>query len=135
MDIDGILCKDPIWGTDLDETKYINHILNAPPLMQLKQTAMALCTHRIIKYSKETTQWLKKNNIEYNKLYMLGFGSMQEKIKNMNSKSYLNMKSTVYYNHPEAKLFIESDWIEAQRIYNNLHRPVLCLDKNILLQD
>jgi len=135
LDIDGVLCVDPAPGLDLDEDKYIDHILNAAPTVHLGQPAMALCTHRLIKYAPQTQQWLRQNEIEYGVLHMLAFGSIQEKIEKMDTPEYLNMKTTVYDQYQEAQLFIESNWDEAQRIYRNLHRPVLCTDRNILLQD
>ena len=135
VDIDGVLCVDPAPGLDLNEELYIEHILNAAPTVHLGQYVMALCTHRLIKYAPQTQQWLKQNDIKYGTLHMLAFNSIQEKIENMNTIGFLNMKTTVYDQYPDAQLFIESNWDEAQRIYKNLHRPVLCTDTNILLQD
>ena len=135
FDIDGVLCKDPEYGIDLDEEKYIEHIKNVKPLIPLQFPVKAICTHRLTKYAEPTREWLRNNNIGYNMLYMLNFPDIENKIKNINSPSYLNMKSSVYDMHKDALLFVESNYNEAVRIYQNTHRPVLCTDANVILQD
>lgn len=136
FDIDGLLCEDPRPGLDMDEPAYIEHIqTTARPLLPLQFPVKALCTHRLIKYAGPTHLWLASHNIHYEKLFMLSFNSMEEKLQKINSPEFLNMKTSVYNMYPDALMFVESNWDEAQRIYKNLHRPVLCTDKNILLQD
>ena len=135
FDIDGVLCKDPEYGIDLNEEKYIEHIKNVPPLIPIQHRVKAICTHRLIRYAEPTKEWLEKNNITYAMLYMLDYSSIQEKIKNLNNPTYLNMKSNVYNAYKDALLFVESNHTEATRIYQNTHRPVLCTDANIILQD
>lgn len=136
FDIDGLLCEDPTPNLDADEEAYIKHIgETARPLLPLQFPAMALCTHRLLKYAEPTQAWLQEHNIQYEMLHMLAFSSREEKLQKINSYEFLNMKTDVYQMYPNALLFVESNWEEAQRIYENTHRPVLCTDKNILLQD
>ena len=135
VDIDGVLCPDPAPWLDLDEPKYISHILNAPLKVRPAWTVTAICTHRLVIYAEQTKKWLDKHDIGYGVLYMPNYQSIQEKIEKMNTPEFINMKTNVYDKHKDAALFIESNWEEANRIYKNLHRPVLCTDKNILLQD
>jgi adenine/guanine phosphoribosyltransferase-like PRPP-binding protein/uncharacterized HAD superfamily protein len=135
FDIDGVLCKDPEYGIDLDEDRYIDHIKNVPALIPLQFPVKAICTHRLYKYLEPTREWLSKNGIGYNMIYMLDYPTIEDKIKNANNPVYLNMKSNVYNLYPDAILFVESNYNEAMRIYQNTHRPVLCTDANIILQD
>ena len=135
FDIDGVLCKDPEYGVDLDEEKYIEHIRTVQPLIPLQFPVKAICTHRLYKYIEPTQEWLENHGIKYEMIYMLDFTSIEDKIKNANSPEYLNAKSNVYNLYPDAVLFVESNYNEAMRIYQNTHRPVLCTDANIILQD
>ena len=134
FDIDGVLCKDPQPGIDLDEEKYINHLNNVEPLYLPQFPILSLCSHRLMKYASQTQQWLKKYNIEYNMLYLLDFNSIEEKLEKINSPELLNMKSWVYKQYPNALMFVESNFEEAKRIFQNTNRPILCIEKNIILQ-
>lgn len=135
FDIDGVLCKDPEYGIDMDEERYIEHIKNAKPLIPIQYPVKAICTHRLSKYYEDTKEWLFKNNISFGMLYMLNFNSIEEKIDNINSPKFVNMKTECYNCYKEALLFVESNYDEALRIYKNTHRPVLCTDANVILQD
>jgi uncharacterized HAD superfamily protein len=135
FDIDGVLCKDPEYGVDLDEEKYVEHIRTVQALIPLQFPVKAICTHRLGKYYEPTREWLSKNGIGYNMIYMLDYPTIEDKIKNANNPVYINMKSNVYNLYPDAILFVESNYNEAMEIYQNTHRPVLCTDANIILQD
>lgn len=135
FDIDGVLCVDPEYGIDLDEEKYLDHIRNAKPLIPLQYPVKALCTTRITKYLKPTEEWLASHGIQYEMLYMLSFNSIEEKINNMNQEPWKDMKSKVSNMYPDALLFVESNYDEALAIYQNTHRPVLCVGTNTLIQD
>lgn len=135
FDIDGVLCPDPEPGIDLDINKYTNHILNAPPLIIPQFQIGAICTHRPRSFYKQTLEWLEKNHIGVDEIFMGNYDSIQEKITKMNSDEFIQMKANVYDLYPDAIMFVESNWTEAQRIFDFTHRPVLCTDANIVLQD
>lgn len=137
LDIDGVLCKDPEYGLDLDEDKYIDHIRNAFPLMSLSYPALALCTSRLYKYYKDTVYWCNNNNIQYNMIYMSDIPSIEERMRLINDPIVKDMKSNVYssYHPDDAILFIESSLTEASHIYTKTHRPVLCMETNTIFQD
>lgn len=135
FDIDGVLCPNPGYGVDLNENEYIEHLINVKPLIPIRFGVKALCTHRLSKYYDITSKWLNNHNITYEMLYMLDFNSTEEKLRNLNSDTFRLMKTIVYNEYPDALMFVESDYNEAVSIYENTHRPVLCTDKNILLQD
>lgn len=135
FDIDGVLCPNPEPGIDLSEEKYLDHLNNVKPLILPQFSVKALCTHRLKQYYEPTAKWLERHGINYDMLYMLSFDSIEEKIRNLNSDIFRLMKTDVYQCYPEALLFVESDYNEAMTIYQNTHRPVLCTDRNIILQD
>ena len=134
FDIDGVLCRDPQPGIDLDEAKYIKHLTEVEPLYIPQFPILALCSHRLLKYAPQTQQWLEKYSIEYSMLYMLNFQSIEEKLSKLNSPEFIYMKTIVYNQYPDAILFVESNWEEANKIFQNTHRPVLCTDKNMIIQ-
>lgn len=134
FDIDGVLCNDPPSGIDLDETRYIEFMLNAKPKYKLLYKPLALCTHRLMKYAPYTQKWLSDNGIEYGNLCMLDLGSIEEKIRLCEMPQVKNMKATVYNAFPNAILFVESNMTEAEYIFNTTGRPVLCTDTNQMLQ-
>ena len=135
IDFDGVLCENPPKDIDKDEEKYIEFMKTAKPMFPLCYPPLAICTGRLLKYSKETISWLRERGISYGKLYMLDIPSIEEKLEKMNTPSVKNMKATVYKKHKEAALFIESDKIEAMHIYNCTGRPVLCIGNNTLYQN
>lgn len=134
FDIDGVLCDDPEPGLDLDEERYLEHIRHARPRIPLAYPAMAICTHRLLRYAEPTIGWLAENGIGYGKLYMLDIPDVREKIAKSGSHEVMNMKSDAYMMHPEAILFVESSMEESERIARNTGRPVLCTDTNTLVQ-
>ena len=133
FDIDGVLCEEPSWGLDLDEGRYLEHIRNARPRIPLAYPALAICTHRLLRYAEPTMEWLEENGIGWSHLYMLDLPSVGEKVAKSASHEVLNMKSDAYMMHPEAILFVESSWEESERIARNTGRPVLCTDRNVLV--
>lgn len=86
-DFDGVLCKNPSYGLDLNEEKYINFILNTPPYLHVPYIDVIL-TSRLEKYRGYVEEWLHKNNITYNKLIMLPFDNVQEKIAEMQNGTW-----------------------------------------------
>lgn len=134
LDIDGVLCENPRHGIDLDEGAYVDFILHTRPRFPVLYSPLALCTSRLLKYSEPTIKWLCDNNISYQNLYMLDIGSVEEKMRLMDSPEVTDMKATVYNMHPEAILFIESDKSEAEHIFSLTGRPVLCTDTNTMIQ-
>ena len=137
LDIDGVLCRDPEYGLDLDENRYIEHIRRARPLMPLSYPALALCTSRLYKYYEDTAYWCNENNIRYNMLYMSDIPSVEDRIRLIDDPIVKDMKANVYssYHPDDAILFIESSLNEANHIYGKTGRPVLCMETNEVIQD
>lgn len=124
-DIDGVLCVDPTDEENDDGDKYINFILTAKPLYIPNYKIKALVTSRLEKYRNETETWLKKNDVKYEKLYMLDLPSKEERIR---QKMHGKFKSEIYSMLTNTILFIESNKKQALEISKITKKPVLCIE-------
>jgi uncharacterized HAD superfamily protein/hypoxanthine phosphoribosyltransferase len=122
FDIDGVLCADPLPEQNDDGEKYIDFILNAPPLFIPGSKIGTIVTSRLEKYRKETVTWLAANNIKYNDLVMLDLPNMAARQKANNHGDH---KAKAYMSKPYV-LFIESELNQAIEINRISKKPVLC---------
>lgn len=122
FDIDGVLCADPLPEQNDDGEKYIDFILNAPPLFIPGSKIGTIVTSRLEKYRKETEQWLKANNVKYNDLVMLDLPDMAARQKANNHGGH---KAKAYMAKPYV-LFVESELNQAIQINKIARKPVLC---------
>lgn len=122
FDIDGVLCTDPLPEQNDDGEKYIDFILNAPPLFIPGSKIGTIVTSRLEKYRKETETWLRANNIKYNDLVMLDLPDMQARQKANNHGLH---KAKEYMSKPYV-LFVESEYNQAIEINRLSKKPVLC---------
>jgi len=122
FDIDGVLFEDPLPEQNDDGEKYIDFILNAPPLFIPGSKIGTIVTSRLEKYRKETETWLKNNNIKYNDLVMLDLPNMAARQKANNHGDH---KAKAYMAKPYV-LFVESELHQAIEINRISKKPVLC---------
>jgi uncharacterized HAD superfamily protein/hypoxanthine phosphoribosyltransferase len=122
FDIDGVLCADPTPEQNDDGEKYIDFILNAPPLFIPGSKIGTIVTSRLEKYRKETEIWLEANNIKYNDLVMLDLPDMAARQKANNHGGH---KAKAYMSKPYV-LFIESEYAQSIEINRISKKPVLC---------
>ncbi len=122
FDIDGVLCADPLPEQNDDGERYIDFILNAPPLFIPGSKIGTIVTSRLEKYRKETEQWLKANNVKYNDLVMLDLPDMAARQKANNHGGH---KAKAYMAKPYV-LFVESELNQAIQINKIARKPVLC---------
>ncbi|PQJ76949.1 phosphoribosyltransferase [Polaribacter glomeratus] len=122
FDIDGVLCADPLPEQNDDGEKYIDFILNAPPLFIPGSKIGTIVTSRLEKYRKETVIWLEANHIKYNDLVMLDLPDMAARQKANNHGGH---KASAYMSKPYV-LFIESELNQAIEINRISKKPVLC---------
>lgn len=124
FDIDGVLCVDPSDEENDDGEKYINFLLHAQPLYVPGAQIGTLVTSRLEKYRKETEEWLKNNNIKYNKLVMLDLPNMEARQKaNNHAEHKANTYKDIKYS-----LFVESSLSQAIEINRITKKPVLCTE-------
>lgn len=122
FDIDGVLCADPLPEQNDDGEKYIDFILNAPPLFIPGSKIGTIVTSRLEKYRKETEIWLAANNIKYNELVMLDLPNMEARQR---ANSHGDHKAKAYLAKPYV-LFVESEYHQAVEINRLSKKPVLC---------
>ena len=130
-DMDGVLCVDP--PDERNENEYIEYIKNAKPLFVPRGIIGGIVTYRLIKNISITKDWLKKNEIRYDKLIMFNANSWEERNKiGMNPEEY---KGNFYKQQDEYKLFVESDDYQAKIIYEISKKPVYCVETNKIYQN
>jgi uncharacterized HAD superfamily protein/adenine/guanine phosphoribosyltransferase-like PRPP-binding protein len=128
FDIDGVLCVDPSKEQNDDGEKYIEFILNAPPLFLPTARIHALVTSRLEKYRPQTEQWMKKNGIEYDHLIMLDLPNKEARIA---ARAHGKHKAN-YFQKSDAVFFIESDEKQAIEICQLSGKPVYCVNNNTM---
>lgn len=131
FDIDGVLCADPLPEQNDDGEKYIDFILNAPPLFIPGSKIGTIVTSRLEKYRKETELWLKANNVKYNDLVMLDLPDMAARQKANNHGGH---KAKAYMAKPYV-LFVESEINQAIQINKLSKKPVLCTENFEMIFD
>lgn len=131
FDIDGVLCADPLPEQNDDGEKYIDFILNAPPLFIPGSKIGTIVTSRLEKYRQQTETWLKANHIKYNELVMLDLPDMAARQKANNHGEH---KARAYMAKPYV-LFVESDLTQAIQINRIAKKPVLCTENFEMIFD
>jgi len=124
VDIDGVLCADPTVEENDDGDRYLQFLLNAPPIHTPTRRIGWLVTSRLEKYRKETETWLQRRGIEYGELLMLDLPSRNARLK---AGSHATFKADVYGRTPGALLFIESEREQARDICRLAGKPALSL--------
>lgn len=124
FDIDGVLCVDPTPEQNDDGPRYLDFIINAPPLFIPGSRIGALVTSRLEKYRPETEAWLAQQGIKYNKLIML---DLPDKEARMRANNHATFKAETYRSGI-YKLFIESSLSQAHDINRLTGKPVFCTE-------
>ncbi len=124
VDIDGVLCIDPSNHENDDGPRYREFLSTAKPLYIPSRKVFALVTSRLEKYRKETEEWLARNGVEFEHLYMLDLPNGEARRKcNCHAKFKADM-----YLQTGARIFIESSRRQAAEISRLTRRPVICVD-------
>jgi uncharacterized HAD superfamily protein len=130
FDIDGVLCVDPGEEENDDGEKYLGFIRNAKPLYIPHYTIHALVTTRLEKYRKETEEWLRQHNVQYERLFMLDLPSKEERIRlNIHAK----YKAEIYEHLTNTVLFYESSKTQAREIALLTQKAVFCVETDELI--
>jgi len=129
VDIDGVLCRDPLPEENDDGDDYREFLTTVEPQFVPRQRIGWLVTSRLEKYRPETEQWLAEHSIEYDNLVMMDVPDMETRRKLGNYGQY---KADVYES-TDADLFIESDPKQAAAIRRKANRPVYCYETNEML--
>lgn len=124
VDIDGVLCRDPTNEENDDGSNYIDFISSVSPRVIPTKSIHTLVTNRLEKYREHTENWLRKHNIQYDKLIMHPASTKHER---MAANDHANRK-VLAYQMSKAALFIESSIKQAKIIHAKTKKPVLCTD-------
>jgi len=125
MDIDGVLCVDPLPEENDDGQRYAQFLKSAVPLLVPSVRVGTLVSSRLERYRAETEDWLARHGVLFDELRLLDLASAEERRR---LKPYAEFKAAVYKSKPQHHLFIESDLEQAARIAELSHRSVLCVN-------
>lgn len=129
VDIDGVLCEDPSYFENDDGNRYYEFIRNAKPKFIPTKKIGYIVTTRLEKYRKETEEWLKKYNIQYEHLIMVDLPSGKDRLKQLNHGLF---KAEVF-KKTNCSIFIESNYEQAIEICKNSGKQVFCVENRQLI--
>jgi len=119
-DMDGVLCRDPIWKKENDQgPKLIKFYESAEAKFIPQKPIKYIITSRLEIHRNITENWLRKNNIKYEKLFMKS---------NSNDFNHAMYKTDIINSLNDLELYIESDMNQAELISKNVKIPVWCID-------
>ena len=124
VDIDGVLCADPSKYQNDDGPRYREFISTTRPLYIPSRKVFALVTARLEKYRNETEEWLNRNGIEFEHLFMLDLPDAETRRR----LSYHSHFKADVYSQLKARIFIESSRTQAIEIERLSKRPVICVE-------
>jgi uncharacterized HAD superfamily protein len=123
VDMDGVLCEDCPIGTADIKDKYMIFLKTAKRLYVPSYNIDFIITSRLEKYRKETEEWLRNNNVKYDKLIMLDLPDWSYRYANTSSQYKADQVSKLGVDY-----FIESGDAEAKYIWDKSHVPVICIE-------
>lgn len=124
-DFDGILCQEIDPRDDDDGPRYAAAIAAAlPKYLPRRKPIPLIITSRLERWRNATDQWLRLHGIQYQKLSMGPWKSIDE--RNQDWPLRVSMRKAEQYSHSRCTLFLESDPQQAHHIANFTAKPVLC---------
>ena len=130
LDMDGVLCVDPLSHENDDGEKYRRFLLEARPLLLPTAFIGHIVTSRLEKFRPETEAWLAEHGVTYGSLVMMDYPDRETRMR-MNTYSAHKAKA---YRETGATLFIESEIKQAVEIASLSKKEVLCIDTMQLIQ-
>lgn len=123
VDIDGVLCRDPLPEENDDGPRYLRFLAEAEPLFLPTVRVGALVSARLEKYRAETMAWLDKHGVQYDELVLL---DLPDAATRRARGCHAQHKAAAYARRNDL-LFLESDADQAEEIARLSARPVLCV--------
>jgi orotate phosphoribosyltransferase len=130
VDIDGVLCRNPLPEENDDGPRYREFLTNVQSLVRPGRTIGTVVTCRLEKYRSLTEQWMKRNGITYGRLVMFGVPGRQARAE---PEARAGFKATAY-RESGAVLFIESSLAEAIEIARLSGQSVLSMEGRRLVR-
>jgi hypothetical protein len=128
-DMDGVLCEDWVDEFEEDKPKYLSFLENATPYLIPHYFIDFIITARMEKYRPQTEAWLKKHNVHYDKLVMWKGNCKEDRHQHHSEYKIEKIKKFM----PPDGIFIESDYIQAKKIFEGTGLQVLCTDSMELI--
>lgn len=122
VDMDGVLCEDPIFEQNDDGPRYLEFLESARPLYLPTMPIGWVVSSRLEKYRQNTEDWLAKHGVIYDELYLLDLPDMETRRA---LKCHGSFKSDIYAS-VNSDLFIESDMAQAAEIASRSGKSVFC---------
>ena len=130
MDIDGVLCRDPIEEENDDGPAYASFLQDVPARLIPGEPIGWLVTSRLERYRPETEAWLRASGIQYRELLMHPAADGAERRA---ATDHAKRKARAYV-QTGAWLFIESDTSQAKEIARRSGKAVYCTDTRQMVQ-
>lgn len=124
VDIDGVLCRDPLAAENDDGERYIKFLQTTEPLILPSYRIHSLVTNRLEKYRPQTEEWLARHGVQYDHLVMVDLPSAADRQKQGGHATH----KANYYLKSGLDFFIESDVRQAREIARIAQKPVYCVD-------
>lgn len=125
VDVDGVLCRNP-GPSEGGGEGYRKFLREVEQLYSTSGEIGCIVTSRLEGYRKETEGWLEAHGIKFKKLVMA-----KSEDEHKNGAFY---KARVY-KESGADLFIESEMVDSEKIFEITGKPVLCVATQILLSE
>jgi len=130
MDIDGVLCRDPVEEQNDDGPKYECFLAEAETLYLPSHPVRWLVTSRLEKYRKHTEAWLTRHGVQYGDLLMMNYPDMASRRA---AQAYASFKAEIYLK-TKAWLFIESSLTISEQIAELTGYDVFCMDTREMIR-
>lgn len=125
VDMDGVLCRDPLPHEDDDGPAYEQFIREAEPHLLPTKTIARIVTSRLETYRAPTEAWLQRHGVQYEELVMMDYSSAAERDAARRNGMY---KAEVYRSDKRFQLFVESEGEQARQIARWSGKPVFCVE-------
>ncbi len=129
MDIDGVICDNPLFWQNDDGRRYQDFVANAVPRFVPTQKVGYLVSCRLEKYRADTEKWLQLFGVKYDHLILPNNISAKERMYDFNHAAY---KAQIYQ-ESKCIMFFESDYDQALEICRLSGKPVFCVDKREMI--
>jgi uncharacterized HAD superfamily protein len=125
IDIDGVLCPDPLrWQND-DGDRYREFLTGTPPLFLPSVPVRYVVTARLERYRAETEAWLAEMGVAYDELVMM---DLEDADTRRRLGGHARHKAE-FYKRSGMDLFVESSYAQAVEIAARSGRQVFAVDR------
>jgi uncharacterized HAD superfamily protein len=132
LDIDGLLCVDPMSEENDDGPRYERFLQNAQPYLVPTVPVGTLVSSRLEKHRAMTEDWLHRHGIQFGELYLLDLPSA---VARRRLKAHAPFKAEVYRSKKDAWLFLESNLSQAEAIAAQTGKAVICTTDMVLFDE